>query len=146
MPSSVLVPVDGSPLSMDALRHAFRAFPDAEITAYHVVDLFEPDFSGDLESSYEPLIGTDAWYRAVDDATARLFEAVADVAADADRSVTTESDIGEPSRLILEYATDEGVDHIVLGSHGRLESNQALYGSVAATVVRRSPVPVTVIR
>ncbi|SIR75985.1 universal stress protein [Natronorubrum thiooxidans] len=146
MPSSVLVPVDGSPLSMDALRHALRAFPNAEITAYHAVDLFEPDYGTDVDSAYEPMIGSDAWYRAVDAATDQLFEDVADVAADYDRSVATESDIGEPARLILEYATDEAVDHIVLGSHGRLETNRALYGSVAETVARRSPVPVTVVR
>jgi len=40
MPRTVLVPVDGSPLSSRALRHALREFPEAEIAAYHVIDLF----------------------------------------------------------------------------------------------------------
>lgn len=146
MSRSVLVPVDGSPLSLYALRHALRAFPDAAVTVYHVVDLFEPDYSTDVESGYEPMIGSEAWYRTVDDATDQLFAEVDEVAADYDRSVTTESDIGEPARLILEYVTDEAIDHVVLGSHGRLAANRSLFGSVAETVVRRASVPVTVVR
>ncbi|WP_265109956.1 universal stress protein [Halosolutus halophilus] len=146
MTSRVLVPVDGSPLSMRALRHALREFPDAEITAYHVVDLFEPDYSTDVESSYEPMIGSAEWYRAVDDATDRLFAEVAEVAADYDRSVATDSDIGDPKRLVVEYATEEAVDHVILGSHGRPGTTRPLFGSVAETVVRRAPVPVTVVR
>lgn len=145
MDRTVLVPVDGSPLSSRALRHALREFPDAEITAYHAVDPFTPD-AIDVDSTYEPMIGSDAWDRTVAEATDQIFDDVAEVAAEYDRSVATESDIGDPKRLIVEYAVDEGVDHIVMGSHGRLDAERPLYGSVAETVVRRAPVPVTVIR
>ncbi|MFC4541415.1 universal stress protein [Halosolutus amylolyticus] len=146
MSSRILVPVDGSPLSMRALRHALRTFPDAEITAYHVVDLFEPDTVPDVESSYEPMIGSPEWYSVVDDATDRLFAEVDEIAADYDRSVATESDIGDPKRLVVEYATEEDVDHVVVGSHGRIAPQRSIYGSVTEAVVRRAPVPVTVVR
>ncbi|WP_394295386.1 universal stress protein [Natronobacterium gregoryi] len=43
MSRTVLVPIDGSPLSVRSLRHAFREFPDAAVVASHVVDLFDPD-------------------------------------------------------------------------------------------------------
>ncbi|RKD88984.1 universal stress protein [Halopiger aswanensis] len=145
MVRTVLVPVDGSPLSSRALRYALREFPDAEITAYHAVDPFTPDAVG-VDSTYEPMIGSNAWDRAVAEATDRIFDDVAEIAGDYDRSVATESDIGDPKRLIVEYAIDEDSDHIVLGSHGRLDAERPLYGSVAETIVRRAPVPVTVIR
>ncbi len=35
---------------------------------------------------------------------------------------------------------------IVIGSHGRTDGSRILLGSVAEKVVRRSPVPVTVVR
>ena len=47
MTETVLVPVDGSPLSDRALRHALRRFSDAEVRVYHVIDLFEPDYGPD---------------------------------------------------------------------------------------------------
>jgi nucleotide-binding universal stress UspA family protein len=146
--STVLVPVDGSPLSSQALHHAFREFPDAEITAYHVTDLFDPDSTpyDDLESSYEPMLGTEEWSESVAETRDRLFADVSETAADYDRSITTDSDIGDPARLIVEYAIEEAVDHIVLGAHGRIDEERSIFGTVAASVARRAPVPVTVIR
>lgn len=148
MSRHVLVPVDGSPLSERALRHALQEFPDADVTAYHVVDLFEPEYGtrDDFDSVYEPMLGSEEWHRFVTEETDRLFERIDEIAADDDRSVTTDSDIGQPARLIVEYATEEDVDHVVVGSHGRLDADRPLFGSVAETVARRSPVPVTVLR
>jgi len=51
---------------------------------------------------------------------------------------------GRPVGQLLGYATTGGIDHIVLGSPGRDGTGRLLLGSVAETVVWRSPVPVTV--
>lgn len=40
----------------------------------------------------------------------------------------------------------EGFDTVVIGSHGGSLANRLFVGSVAENVVRRSPVPVTVVR
>jgi nucleotide-binding universal stress UspA family protein len=48
--------------------------------------------------------------------------------------------------VIVTYADENDVDHVVLGSHGRKGLTRVLLGSVAEAVVRRSPVPVTVVR
>ncbi|THE63949.1 universal stress protein [Salinadaptatus halalkaliphilus] len=152
MTSTVLVPIDGSPLSLRPLCHVFDAFPDAKIAVYHVVDLFAPgpdpgygaDSSLEIPATYEPMIGTDEWYGTVEESTDRLFEEGGEVAAEYDREVTTESDISNPARLIVEYGTEEAVDHVVLGAHGRPDERRPLYGSVSETVVPRVPVPVPV--
>ena len=148
MSSTVLVPVDGSPLSRRALRYALESFPDAEIVAYHVTDLFGPSYGpdGDLESAFEPMVGTDAWDARVRERTEQLFADLEAVAADHDRSITTESDVGDPARLVLEHATEEPVDHVVIGSHGRPNARRPMVGSVADSVVRRAPTTVTVVR
>ena len=49
-------------------------------------------------------------------------------------------------REIIGFAEDNDVSHIVIGSHGRTGASRVLLGSVAQTVVRRAPTPVTVVR
>ena len=148
MTTSVLVPIDGSPLSRRALRHALEEFPDAPITVFHVVDLFQPDYGAysDFETSYEPLMGSEEWYERAEEITDQLFEDAQDIAHEYDRDVSTTSDIGDPKRIIVEYAEEEEIDHIVLGAHGRTPENRPVFGSIAEIVARRATVPVTLIR
>ena len=75
-----------------------------------------------------------------------LLDAARDLAADYDREVATDSDIGDPDRVVLDYAAEEGIDHIVVGAHGREGADRPFFGSVADTVTRRASVPVTVVR
>jgi len=52
---------------------------------------------------------------------------------------------GDPAEEIIKSAGDEGADLIVMGTHGRTGLEYHLFGSVAAKVVRHSPVPVLTI-
>jgi len=146
MATHVLVPIDGSPLSFDALRHALREFPDASITVLHVIDLFDPGYGTPADTTYEPMLGSDEWYAQVEDHADDLLGEAAQLAADYDREVETVSEIGEPGRVVVDYAAEEPVDHVVLGTHGRPDAERPLFGSVADAVVRRSPVPVTLVQ
>jgi nucleotide-binding universal stress UspA family protein len=49
---------------------------------------------------------------------------------------------GEPAEEIIKFAKTEVADLIVMGTHGRKGIEYSLFGSVAARVVRFSPVPV----
>jgi nucleotide-binding universal stress UspA family protein len=49
---------------------------------------------------------------------------------------------GEPGDEIITFVQKEGADLIVMGTHGRKGIEYSLFGSVAAKVVRLSPVPV----
>jgi nucleotide-binding universal stress UspA family protein len=144
----VLVPVDGSPLSFDALRHALADFPDASITVLHVVDLFEPDHGvgDDADTSYEPLLGSEEWYARVKERSEDILDEARSVAADRQREIETASEIGDPKRIVVDYAAEEPIDHIVIGAHGRPDEDRALLGGVAEVVARRAVVPVTLVR
>jgi nucleotide-binding universal stress UspA family protein len=148
MTRHVLVPTDGSPLARQALRHALREFPDADITVLHVVDLFEPTYGEHqgFEPTYEHMMGTAEWYEATERVTDAVLGAARDLAADYGREVETDSDIGDVDRVVLSYAEEEDVDHIVLGAHGREGADRPFFGSVADTVARRASVPVTLVR
>ncbi len=53
---------------------------------------------------------------------------------------------GDPGEVIVEAARSEGVEMIVVGSHGRRGVERALLGSVSDHVVRNAPCPVLVVR
>lgn len=54
--------------------------------------------------------------------------------------------VGHPFVEILNYATENQVDLIVMGTHGRGPVAHMLLGSVAERVVRKAPCPVLTVR
>src|SRR5215471_4960678 len=53
---------------------------------------------------------------------------------------------GAPYREIVDLATDEHADLVVIGTHGRGGIDRALLGSVADRVLRLAPCPVLTVR
>jgi nucleotide-binding universal stress UspA family protein len=53
---------------------------------------------------------------------------------------------GDPGEAIVDAASAEHADLIVLGTHGRHGVNRSLFGSVSDHVVRHAPCPVVVVR
>jgi len=142
MAKRILVPVDGSDPADTALEFALDEYPDADITALSVVD--------PTDVGYGPIDAAPSTFEHLQESAEERVEQVleeARVRAD-ERGVklTTEMVVGVPSRAIVEWAEENDVDGIVIGSHGRRGVTRVLLGSVAESVVRRSPVPVTVVR
>lgn len=146
MGETVLVPVDGSPLSYRALRHGLEKFPDAELVVLHVTDVFEPWTGLDDDAIYEHEFGSSEWRAMEDEVTDDVFARAEEIAGEYDVEITTRAERGDPQRLIPEFARERDIDHVILGVHGREDAERSLFGRVAETVVFRSPVPVTVIR
>lgn len=143
MPEDVLVALDGSTRWRDLLEYAFEEFPGSAVTALYVVDPVESNHAG----AAPPLLGYwGEWYReAVRAAEARLDEAV-ELGHERGVEVTPVRTRGRAARELVRYVTENGVDHVVVGPHGHGRLARAILGDVAMTVVRRSPVPVTVVR
>lgn len=53
--------------------------------------------------------------------------------------------LGEPARGILQAAHEDGIDLIVMSTHGRSGLSTLVHGSVAADVVRAGEFPVTLV-
>jgi nucleotide-binding universal stress UspA family protein len=137
----VLVPVDSSNPSEDAIEFAAKTYRDADITAIHVINppeaiSFAPDASGSLKDAIERHRKT----------ANTLFEDLEEITAEYGVEFETDVAVGKTSRKILEYAEENDVDQIVIGSHGRTGWERITLGSVAENVVRRASVPVTVVR
>jgi len=60
--------------------------------------------------------------------------------------VTTAVTHGRASSAILQYAEENGIDLIVIATHGRTGLEHLLFGSTAERVVRESPCPVLTVR
>jgi len=52
---------------------------------------------------------------------------------------------GDPATEILKTIDSEGIDLVIMGTHGRKGLEQTIFGSVAADVVKKSSAPVLVI-
>ncbi|MFB6201918.1 MAG: universal stress protein [Halorhabdus sp.] len=144
MVPSVLVPVDGSPLSERALAFVATEFPDASVHVLYVIDHVEASY----ESDWTSLSGY--WDDMPETATARgktVLDRAQETANEAGLSVVaTELAAGRPASNIVEYVNEKGIDHVVMGSHGRKGLSRLVLGSVAERVLRRSTVPVTIVR
>lgn len=132
--------MDDSRYSREALEYAFHQHPDADVTVLHVV--------GHAEAIGVEWTTAQAkqWKENVREQARELLADAEEIAADHGRELTTTLDEGATARTITDYADDQPIDHIIMGSRGRTGLKRILLGSVAESVIRQSPVPVTVIR
>ncbi len=138
-PQRVLVPIDGSPQAEKALTYATETFPDTEIVVVHVLN--PAAGTTDIEGIMTDTAGVvDEQQRFAN----TLFEQARETAGD--QLVDSEILAGRAANEIIKYVAEHDIDAIVMGSHGRDGAARLLLGSVSETVVRRSPVPVTVVR
>ncbi|MFC4986229.1 universal stress protein [Saliphagus infecundisoli] len=131
MTRRMLIAFDGSDPSIASLEHALEVFPEAELIAIHVVD--------ELESHYGGGSGADG------DVEPDFFETVTEIAAKYDTDINTCVINGTPASAIIEFADEESVDGIIVGSAGRSGVSRMLLGSVAENVARKASVPVTIV-
>jgi nucleotide-binding universal stress UspA family protein len=54
--------------------------------------------------------------------------------------------VGDPAKVIVQYAKEHAIEQIVMGTHGRGAVASALMGSVAKEVLADSPVPVVLVK
>lgn len=141
MYDDILLPTDGSDGIEAATNHAGAIAErfDATVHVLSVVDTrnrFESPASGLSAEAWKEAEGERADH-AIETTVAALSETL---------SVETAVVEGVPKTAILDYIDDEGMDMVVMGTHGRTGLDHYLIGSVAEKVVRRSPVPVVTVR
>ena len=137
--SDILVPIDFSPCSINALRVAMGVVaPDGDITLLHVID---EHFVND---SVAAALGT------LEEITARLRERAETEFANAlgelergEVNIEQMIVIGTPFVEILKIARDLDLPMIVMGMRGRSSPPaEILFGSTAEKVLRGTRVPV----
>lgn len=142
----VLVPLDDSPMAQSALEQAIDDYPDADLHLLHVIDFVESGYAASPDAGVATYM--DEWEEAARARADELFAEAREAAAARgfEGAIETAVEVGPPSRTIVDYAGDVDADYVVMGCHGRAGVSRVLLGSVAETVVRRSPCPVLVVR
>src|SRR3954452_12882694 len=136
----ILVPTDFSKHSQTALVYgvAFAQKFGAQLHLLHIVQdlaLFFPD-------TVTVVPPTDQLTEAVEAALQRVLRENHLEAMGVQTAVRS----GSPFHEIAQYARDEDVDLIIMGTHGRGGLMHLLMGSVAEKVVRKAPCPVLTVR
>ena len=142
----ILVPIDGSPTSNLGLNEAIKLAKDqgAKLRLFHLVDEYivvsTPDGvmldTGDLLESMRQ-----GGKKIIEKA-----EALAKRNGVTPESVMIESFGGRAADFIVKQANKWKADLIVLGTHGRRGVKRLVMGSDAEEVIRRTRVPVLLVR
>lgn len=146
MPASpfqrLLVPLDGSPASRQALPYALAVGGDAPVTLLQVVPDAEP-----LRKPFGQITMTAEEVMAMltDLARKELADAVEWAGVDAGRFDLVVR-FGDVADTILAVAAEVDADAIVMATAGRGAIGRLALGSVTDRVVRHSPCPVLVVR
>jgi len=144
MISRILAPVDFSDCSDRALTYAVEMTDkfQAELILLYVV----PEISTLVPDAVMavPTVGPD-----MDEVMKAANESLVKLVATKQLTRLNprlESRIGSPAHTIIQTATDDKIDLIVLGTHGRSGLSHFFLGSVAEKVVRGAPCPVLTVR
>lgn len=141
-PKQILVPVDFSPYSEQALDYAVVLANQLGATIHLINAIGIPGHGA-------PEIGLAYAASMIETANVENRKALDKLAA-ARRDQTTIGQVivrnGDPRDVILQAAEQVGADLIVMGTHGRRGLSRALLGSVAEMLVRTSPIPVLTVR
>ena len=142
----ILLATDGSPESEHAAKIAvgLARTHGSRLTALYVADPYPYMGIGEVNP-----MGLQAYAAAAQQLAAQAHAQVEALCAKDGPSVTLEARLLEDvaaARGIVETAQGDGIDLVVMGSHGRSGFARLMLGSVATKVVAESPVPVLVTR
>jgi nucleotide-binding universal stress UspA family protein len=141
----ILFPTDFSRCADQALEHAvFLAEKyEAEIHVLHAVTLFN-DQPGVVNDEFEE---TEEMIKKLEDIAEIQLNKVSVAHEDDDIKIIKAQTRGiSAAPVILEYASKNSIDLIVMGTHGRRGLGHFFLGSVAEEIVRMSEAPVFTIR
>ena len=135
---NILIPTDGSDTARDAVQTGIDLAAEHEATV-HVLSVIKPVRSRDEG------INTDEIMEVVWESRERHVMELAELAEANGLVAITEVKQGVAFRDIIDYAKNNDIDLIVMGTHGRTGLGRYLLGSVTEKVVRLSKIPVLTI-
>jgi nucleotide-binding universal stress UspA family protein len=146
--SKVLVAIDGSEASLDAANYAIDVAKkyNAHLNALTVIDLSKPRY---LTASFiaAPTYGLRE-LEELKQSAQKWLDKVNALAAENNIRLTSQivEDSVSPANSIINYAENEHIDLIVVGTRGRSSFKRLLLGSVASKVVTYASCPVMVVK
>jgi nucleotide-binding universal stress UspA family protein len=145
----ILVPIDGSDASLKAAKYAIKAAKceKVQIICIHVIPA--PENISEFEG--KPFYSLQAYYDELGKSAKPWFEKIIETGkrmAVSEDKITTDivADVPSIAAAIVDYAANNNVDLIVMGTKGKTGLKRFLIGSVAEGVLRHSHCPILVVR
>ncbi len=138
----VLLPVDGSELSMEAVRFALRMRQDGLNLSAVLANVQEPASLYEMLVAHDPdvidQVSAEAGLHALQPAQALLDEAGVDYECEVAK--------GDPAHTLIDISERFGCDLVVMGARGASALRSAMLGSVSNEVLHASAVPVLIVK
>lgn len=141
MYKKVLVPLDGSALAESVLPHAVALAKGCNIPEVWLLQAEEP--LPVTEGMTESMLKVHEQRRSE---SLRYLERTSQRLTKDGVSVKYEVQEGEAGETIVRFAEKNGVDLIIMATHGRSGVSRWVFGSVADKVLRAARVPVLLVR
>lgn len=138
----ILIAVDGSELSLDAVRHALDLAREGLRAEFVLVNVQEPASLYEMVVARDPqvLLGVRTG------AGAHLLEAAEALFQAAGVPYECEVASGDPSHALIDVAERHGCDAVIMGARGHGGLTGDRLGTVAQAVAHNCAVPVTVVK
>ncbi|MDP3653015.1 MAG: universal stress protein [Rhodoferax sp.] len=138
----ILLPIDGSELSLEAVHFAVRMLKDGLQGTAVLANVQEPANLYELLVAHDPevidRVSAEAGLHALQTAQAALDAAGVDYECEVAK--------GDPAHTIVEISERFGCDLIVMGARGNSSLRSAMMGSVSNEVLHASAVPVVIVK
>lgn len=138
----ILLPVDGSALSLEAVRFAVRLLKDGLSGSAVLANVQEPASLYELLVAHDPemidRVSAEAGMHTLQAAQAELDAAAVDYEVEVAK--------GDPAHTIIDISERFGCDVIVMGARGTSALRSAMMGSVSNEVLHASGVPVVIVK
>lgn len=134
----ILLPVDGSPAALAAVRYALTLVQDGLRADFVLVNVQEPASLYEMVVVHDP----DVIEKLRSDAGAELLAPAEALLEAAGLSYESEVAGGQPATVLVELLENYGCEAVVMGARGAGGGG----GSVALAMLEHSPVPVTLVR
>ena len=138
----ILLPVDGSPAALEAVRQALRMIDEGLRASLVLANVQEP------ATLYEMLLAHDA--EVIDEVAAQAGLHLLEPARARVQAAGVEHEIevasGDPAHTLIDILENFGCDMVVMGARGMGTLRSALLGSVSNEVLHAAGVPVLVVK
>ena len=141
----VLVPLDGSELAECALPEVKKLVAGGFIGEVILLNVVEIYLMG-IQTTLTRSVDITMLEKVQLDNSRTYLEKIQSDLHSAGIKVKTESMEGSPAQSIANYADANGVDLIVIATHGYTGMKKLMFGSVALRVLHDSHVPVLLVR
>ena len=138
----ILVPVDGSDSANRAVDHVIRQVKDQSGVDVHALNVQIPILSGHAKMFISDQQLND-YYREEANAALKVAQ---ERLTQANVPHTRHISVGHVAETIAQYAKENAIDQIVMGTRGMSAISEFLIGSIASKVIHLSSVPVTLIK